>query len=96
MTKLKKLTRVGHDDSVVGEDVLPKKREQPPTRLVLVKTMELSITVGVGGTNIDVSLLTKMDALLQSSCSVGVCSMERGGALSHLHFQMECRLLQVV
>lgn len=55
--------------------------------------MELSITVGVGGADIDVGLLSRMDAFLYSCSLAGVCFVERGGALLHLDFQMVVRVL---
>lgn len=52
------------------------------------KSFELSITVGVGGEDIDMALMSNIKRFLKECCISGLCSLERGGALFHLHFQM--------
>lgn len=55
-------------------------------------TFEVSITVSVGGVDIDRRLLVNMQAFLAERANAGKCSLERGGAAFHLHLQMVARL----
>ncbi|KAI5075760.1 hypothetical protein GOP47_0009836 [Adiantum capillus-veneris] len=56
------------------------------------RLMEVSVTVSVGGCDIDVALLASMHAFLERDTAAGLCALERGGTLFHLHFQMVMRL----
>ena len=55
-------------------------------------TLEVSVTVSVGGADVERSLLPRMNSFLVERTHAGKCSLERGGAAFHLHFQMVARL----
>jgi len=57
-----------------------------------MKTLEVSITISVGGSDVDVSLLHKINSFLVEETIAGKCSLERGGTAYHLHFQMVVRI----
>ena len=42
----------------------------------------------VGGTDINIRLLVNLRRFIEEECISGLCSVERGGALTHKHFQM--------
>jgi hypothetical protein len=46
------------------------------------------LVITVGGKDIDVSLLVNLRRFIEENCSVGLCLVERGGALTHKHFHM--------
>ncbi len=50
------------------------------------------MTIVVGRFNVDPSLLFKMEMVIIKECVVGLCALERGGTLSHLHMQMVVKL----
>ncbi|KAI5056294.1 hypothetical protein GOP47_0028112 [Adiantum capillus-veneris] len=54
--------------------------------------MEISVTISVGGDDIDVSLLSAMQSFLENETIAGLCAIERGGDFLHLHFQMIVQL----
>ncbi|MCO5600128.1 hypothetical protein L7F22_054236 [Adiantum nelumboides] len=56
------------------------------------RVMEASITISVGGGDIDVGLLACVQTFLESETLAGICSVERGGTLLHLHLQMVVRM----
>ena len=60
--------------------------------LVEIKTYELSITISVGCSDVDVSLMQKINSFLVEKTIAGKCSLERGGTAYHLHFQMVIRI----
>ncbi|MCO5558512.1 hypothetical protein L7F22_012097 [Adiantum nelumboides] len=52
------------------------------------KVMEASVTINVGGGDVDVALLTCMQEFLEKETLASICSVERGGTLLYLHLQM--------
>jgi hypothetical protein len=46
------------------------------------------VTVAVGGMGIDIALLVRLREFVEEECMVGLCFVERGGALTHEQFQM--------
>ena len=46
---------------------------------------EVSVAIAVGGTNIDIDLLVSLRRFIEEECIVGLCFVERGGALMHTH-----------
>ena len=53
-----------------------------------LKYFEASITIVVGGVDINMELLDSLRRFIEDHCIVGFCVVERGGALTHKHFQM--------
>lgn len=51
---------------------------------VALKYFEASITIAVGGVDIDIRLLVNMKWFIEEHC----IAVKRGGALTHKHFQM--------
>ena len=66
----------------------PKKPAVPEHR-----ELDVSVTISVGSDDIEVHLLQKVEEFINKECISGLCSIERGGALSRLHLQMVCRLV---
>lgn len=64
------------------------RHKKPPS----LYTFELSITVSIGGQDIDKSLISNVNAFIQENTLAGKCSLERGGAAFHLHMQMVIRI----
>ncbi|MCO5572801.1 hypothetical protein L7F22_026560 [Adiantum nelumboides] len=58
-----------------------------------LKMFELSITVSMGGEDIDLDLFPKVKTFLEEECVARLCSVERGGIVFHLHFQMVVRIM---
>jgi hypothetical protein len=46
------------------------------------------MSIVLGGSNVDPSLLFKGEVLIIKECVARLCPLERGGTLSHLHMQM--------
>ncbi len=46
----------------------------------------------VGLSDVDPSLLFKMEVFIKKKCVVGLCALKRGGTFSHLHMQMVVNL----
>ena len=57
------------------------------------RELDVSVTISVGSDDIEVHLLQKVEEFINKECISGLCSIERGGALSRLHLQMVCRLV---
>lgn len=53
-----------------------------------LKYFEASITIAVGGVDVDIKLLISLRMFIEDHCIVGFCVVERGGALTHKHLQM--------
>jgi hypothetical protein len=53
-----------------------------------LKCFEVSIIIGIVGSNIDPSCLMFMDHFLQDKCMFGLCLLEWGVSLFHLHLHM--------
>ena len=60
---------------------------QERTRAFL-KYIEASVAIDVGGIHVDIVLLVNLRRFIEEHCIAGLSSMERGGALTHKHFQM--------
>ncbi|MCO5549838.1 hypothetical protein L7F22_003312 [Adiantum nelumboides] len=58
----------------------------------MTKILEVSITISVGGADIDVSLLSCIGECLKQQTCAGICSVEPGGMAFNLHFQMVARM----
>jgi hypothetical protein len=58
----------------------------------LKKLLEANVTIVVGWFDVNPSLLSKMEMFIKKECVVGLCALERGGTLSHLHMQMVVKL----
>ncbi|MCO5549477.1 hypothetical protein L7F22_002948 [Adiantum nelumboides] len=56
------------------------------------KVMEASVTISVGGGDVDVGLLACMQEFLEKKTLAGICSVEHGRTLLHLHLQMVVRM----
>ncbi|MCO5610641.1 hypothetical protein L7F22_064880 [Adiantum nelumboides] len=56
------------------------------------KVLEVSVIVSVGGADINVELLQRMDDFLKKESIAGICALERRGSAFNLHFQMVVRL----
>lgn len=56
-----------------------------------MKCIEASITIAVGGVDIDVRLLVDLRKFIEENCIAGLCSVERGGAVMYKHFQWVVR-----
>jgi len=54
--------------------------------------LEANVTIIVGWFDVNPSLLSKMEMFIKKECVVGLCALERGGTLSHLHMQMIVKL----
>lgn len=46
-------------------------------------------------TSVDKGLFVKLREFIEEECIAGLCSMKRGGALTHKHFQMVVRILEL-
>ena len=53
-----------------------------------LKYFEASVTIVVRGVDIDITLLVNLRRFIEDHCIVRSCAVERGGALTHKHFQM--------
>ncbi|MCO5551220.1 hypothetical protein L7F22_004719 [Adiantum nelumboides] len=58
----------------------------------LGRVIEASITVSVGGTDVNVGLLPCMEEFLRKETCAGLCAVERGGIVFNLHYQMVVRM----
>jgi hypothetical protein len=58
----------------------------------LKKLLEAYVTIVVGWFDVNPSLLSKMEMFIKKECVVGLCALERGGTLSHLHMQVVIKL----
>ncbi|MCO5575907.1 hypothetical protein L7F22_029714 [Adiantum nelumboides] len=56
------------------------------------RVIEASVTVSIGGSDIDVGLLPRMEEFLRNETCAGLCAVERGGIAFNLHFQMVVRI----
>ena len=70
-----------------GRPKLSKHVDEVP-----LPTLEVSVTIAVGGADVDRALMQRINTFLVERTHVGKCSLERGGAAFHLHFQMVARL----
>lgn len=52
--------------------------------------LNMSVTVGLLGTNVIKSDIEKLEHVLREHCMVGVVALERGDTENRLHFQMVC------
>lgn len=66
---------------------LVRSRGQEGTRACF-KYSEAFVTMAVGGTDMDIRVIIKLRKFMKEECIVVLCSMERGGALTHKHFQV--------
>jgi len=55
--------------------------------------LDFSITISIGSCKIYLEYLKKIEEIIEKECILGLCSIERGGALSRLHLQMVCWIL---
>jgi hypothetical protein len=53
-----------------------------------IKLLEASMTIVLGGSNVDPNLLSKKKVFIIKECVARLCALEWGGTLSHLHMQM--------
>ena len=65
---------------------LARAQGQEQTRACL-KYIEASVTIVMEGIHADIALLVNLKRFVEEHCIEGLCSMERGGALTHEHFQ---------
>ncbi|MCO5609002.1 hypothetical protein L7F22_063222 [Adiantum nelumboides] len=82
MVRLKVASHLKEDKNV------PSRARQQNKEKKSQKAMEVIVTISVGGGNNDVALLGRMQQFLEKETLVGICSIERGGSLLHLHLQM--------
>ncbi|MCO5602544.1 hypothetical protein L7F22_056677 [Adiantum nelumboides] len=82
MARLKAVARLKGDKS----GALNARRQRQVKKKQ--KVMEVSVTISVGGGDVDVELLGCMQAFLEKETLAGLCSIERGDTLVHLHLQM--------
>jgi hypothetical protein len=52
------------------------------------KLLVASVTIVVGGSDVDPNLLSKMEVSITKECVAGLCALERGHIILHLHMQM--------
>lgn len=64
----------------------PKKKKE-----FAAKLLQLSITISTRGDDIYNRLLGVLKDLSDKETDVGICSLERGGIVFHLHFQIVVR-----
>ncbi|MCO5582557.1 hypothetical protein L7F22_036454 [Adiantum nelumboides] len=96
MTRLKGATHEKAAENVARpsrekaiENVARPSRARGRTKLEKTqKFMEASVTIRVGGGDVDVALLACMQEFLEKETLAGICFVERGGTLLHLHLQM--------
>ncbi|KAI5077599.1 hypothetical protein GOP47_0007423 [Adiantum capillus-veneris] len=69
------------------EEELLAAESRRPKRL-----FELSITISVGGADVDTGLLPVLKEFLEKETIAGICSIKHGGTVFHLHFQMVMRI----
>lgn len=53
-----------------------------------LKYYEALVMIAVGGTDVRIRLPVNLRKFIEGQCIVGLCFVERGGALMHKHFQM--------
>ena len=70
--------------------VLEKTSRKTP---VPPKQLDLSVTIFVGSSDIDLESLKKIEEFIENECISGLCSIERGEALLRLHLQMVYRIM---
>ena len=68
--------------AIIAKKVLKKTSRKTPTP---PKQLDLSVTISMGSSDIDLESLKKMDEFIENECISGLCSIERGGALLRLH-----------
>jgi hypothetical protein len=56
------------------------------------KLLVASVTIVVGGSDVDPNLLSKMEVLIKKECVAGLCAFEKGCTFLHLHMQMVVKL----
>ncbi|MCO5609496.1 hypothetical protein L7F22_063724 [Adiantum nelumboides] len=91
MAQLKALARA-QGASAKGK----KRRKETDAEDAAGRLLEVSITISVGGGDIDVSLLACMNEFLKKETCADICSLERGGVAFNLHFQMYDTSLHVL
>ena len=52
------------------------------------KYFEAFVTIAMGGLDSDIGLLVNLRRFIEEECIADLRSVERGGALTHKHFQM--------
>lgn len=52
------------------------------------KYFKASVTIAVGGMDVDVGFLVNLRRFIEEECMIGMCSVERGGVLTDKHVQM--------
>lgn len=79
---------------IVGEIENTRRKVGRPRvqKVRQLKNLELSIIVSVGGVDIGAGLFGRMEEFLRKETVSGKCSVERGGATFHLHFQAIARI----
>ena len=55
------------------------------------KYFKASITIVVGGIDIDIAFFVKLRKFIEENWMAWFCSMERGGAWTHKHFEMDVK-----
>jgi len=56
------------------------------------KLLVASVTIVEGGSDVEPNLLSKMEVFIKKECVAGLCALERGRTLLHLHMQMLVKL----
>lgn len=52
------------------------------------KKIEATMTIAMGGMDVDIALLVKLKWFIEEQCIAGLCSVKIRGALTHKHLQM--------
>jgi hypothetical protein len=52
------------------------------------KLLVASVTIVVGGSDVDPNLLSKMEVFIKKECVASLCALERSRTFLHLHMQM--------
>ena len=53
-----------------------------------LKYFEALVTIAMERGDVEIRLLVKVNKFIEEQCIVGMCLIEREGALMHMHFQM--------
>ena len=88
------VSSIGADSRTIQkkEKVVIKKLAKEPV-VSQHRKLDVSVTISVESDDIEVQLLQKAEEFINKECIFGLCSIERGGAMSRLHLQMVCRLV---
>ncbi|KAI5076048.1 hypothetical protein GOP47_0008113 [Adiantum capillus-veneris] len=97
MVRMKKVARAVGDIGDASASLVRRGRPRKTEEELLAaesrrpkRLFELSITISVGGVDVDTGLLLVLKEFLGKETIAGMCSVERGGTVFHLHF---CRPL---